>query len=56
MPILRHWKIFELTNLGPEGEKARQQISEFLDELEATAVRFEQKRDALKARLASRSS
>ncbi len=56
MPILRHWKVFELSNLGPEGEKARQQISEFLDELEATAVRFEQKRDALKARLASRSS
>ena len=51
MPVLRHWKIFEMTGLGPEGEKARDQISQFLDELEASASRFEEKRDALKARL-----
>ena len=51
MPVLRHWKVFEMTSLGPEGEKARDQIAQFLDELEASAVRFEEKRDALKARL-----
>jgi acyl-[acyl-carrier protein] desaturase len=55
MPVLRHWKVFERTDLGPEGEKARDQVAEFLDELEATASRFEQKRDALKNRLAARS-
>jgi len=55
MPVIRHWKIFELTNLGPEGEKARDQVAQFLDELEATATRFEEKRDALKTRLAARS-
>ena len=54
MPVLRHWRVFELTTLGPEGEKARQQVVEFLDELEATTVRFEEKRDALKARLSQR--
>jgi acyl-[acyl-carrier-protein] desaturase len=51
MPVLRHWKVFERTNLGPEGEKARDQVGEFLDELEAQASKFEEKRDALKARM-----
>jgi len=51
MPVLRHWKIFEMTGLGPEGEKARDQIAQFLDELEASTLRFEEKRDALNARL-----
>jgi acyl-[acyl-carrier-protein] desaturase len=55
MPVIRHWKIFELTNLGPEGEKARDQVAQFLDELESSAARFEEKRDALKTRLAARS-
>jgi acyl-[acyl-carrier-protein] desaturase len=54
MPVLRHWKVFERTNLGPEGEKARDQVGEFLEDLEAQASRFEQKRDALKARLGRR--
>ncbi|MFL6286893.1 MAG: acyl-ACP desaturase [Actinomycetes bacterium] len=54
MPVLRHWKVFERANLGPEGEKARDQIGEFLADLEAQASRFEEKRDALKARLSRR--
>jgi acyl-[acyl-carrier-protein] desaturase len=55
MPVIRHWKIFDRTNLGPEGEKARDQVAQFLDELEASAARFEEKRDALQKRLAARS-
>ncbi|HEX5018185.1 MAG TPA: acyl-ACP desaturase [Actinomycetes bacterium] len=51
MPVLRHWKVFERTDLGPEGEKARDQVGEFLADLEAQASRFEEKRDALKARM-----
>ena len=43
MPVLRHWKVFERTDLGPEGEKARDQVGEFLDDLEAQASRFEEK-------------
>jgi acyl-[acyl-carrier-protein] desaturase len=54
MPVLRHWKVFERTNLGPEGEKARDQVGEFLEDLEAQASKFEEKRDALKARLSRR--
>ena len=54
MPVLRHWKVFERTDLGPEGEKARDQIGEFLEELDVAASKFEEKRDALKARLAAR--
>jgi acyl-[acyl-carrier-protein] desaturase len=51
MPVLRHWKVFDLTTLGPEGEKARDQLSEFLDELEVSASRFEDKRAILKSRM-----
>jgi acyl-[acyl-carrier-protein] desaturase len=51
MPVLRHWKIFERDGFGPEGEKARDQVGEFLETLEAQASKFEEKRDALKARL-----
>lgn len=54
MPVLRHWKVFERTDLGPDGEKARDQVAEFLDQLDEQASKFEEKRDALKARMASR--
>ncbi|MGZ4438318.1 MAG: acyl-ACP desaturase [Nocardioidaceae bacterium] len=53
-PVLRFWKVFELENLGAEGEKARQELADFLDGLEKQALRFEDKRDALKARMAAR--
>jgi acyl-[acyl-carrier-protein] desaturase len=55
MPVLRYWKVFDIEGLGPVGEQARRELSEFLDELEKQALRFEDKRDALKARLAARS-
>jgi len=55
MPVLRYWKVFELEGLGAEGEAARAELTEFLDALDASAARFEEKRDALKARLAARS-
>jgi acyl-[acyl-carrier-protein] desaturase len=53
-PVLRHWKVWERTDLGPEGEQARTELAEFLELTEAAALRFEEKRDALKARLAAR--
>src|SRR5688500_3843006 len=43
MPILRHWRIFELQNLDPAAEEARRRLSEHLDSLEAAARRFEEK-------------
>jgi acyl-[acyl-carrier-protein] desaturase len=55
MPVLRFWKVFELEGLSEEGERARTELAEFLDQLDVQASRFEEKRDALKARLAARS-
>jgi acyl-[acyl-carrier-protein] desaturase len=54
MPVLRYWKVFDIEGLSAEGEQARIELSEFLDDLDAQASRFEDKRDRLKARLAAR--
>jgi acyl-[acyl-carrier-protein] desaturase len=53
-PVLRFWNVFELENLSPEGEQARTELATFMDDLEKQALRFEDKRDMLKARMASR--
>ncbi|MGI8888854.1 MAG: acyl-ACP desaturase [Nocardioidaceae bacterium] len=54
MPVLRFWKVFELEGLSAEAEQARTELNEFLDQLDTSATRFEEKRDSLKARLAAR--
>ncbi|MDT7803241.1 MAG: acyl-[acyl-carrier-protein] desaturase, partial [Actinomycetota bacterium] len=54
MPLLRYWKIFELTGLGEVGETARQELADFLKTLNAQASRFEERRDAAAARAAAR--
>ncbi len=56
MPVLRYWKVFDAEGLGADGESSRGELADFLDGLEASAGRFEDKRDALKARLAARSA
>src|SRR4249920_4247716 len=43
MPILRHWRIFELTGLGAAAEAARETLVQHLAALEASAQRFESK-------------
>jgi acyl-[acyl-carrier-protein] desaturase len=53
-PVLRFWKVFELEGLSTEGEIARRELADFLAELEESAVRFDQRREALRARLAAR--
>jgi acyl-[acyl-carrier-protein] desaturase len=52
-PVLRHWKLFELEGLSPEGEQARQKLAEFMEQLDAKAARFEEKRAAQLARRAA---
>lgn len=52
MPVLRYWKVFERTDLGPRGEAAREELATLLDTMETQANRFEDKREALRARLA----
>jgi acyl-[acyl-carrier-protein] desaturase len=53
-PVLRFWNVFEIEGLDAEGEQARTELADFLEELEKQALRFEDKRDVLKARMASR--
>jgi acyl-[acyl-carrier-protein] desaturase len=55
-PVLRFWKVFEMEGLDAEGEAARNELADFMAELEKQALRFEDKRDALKARMAARES
>jgi acyl-[acyl-carrier-protein] desaturase len=54
MPVLRKWRVFERTDLGPVGEQARDELAVLMDDMDSQASRFEEKRDALKARLAAR--
>ena len=55
-PVLRFWNVFELEGLDAEGEAARTELADFMAELEKQALRFEDKRDALRARMAARES
>jgi acyl-[acyl-carrier-protein] desaturase len=43
MPIIQHWKIFELTGLDAAAEAARKKLAEHLDALDIAARRFEEK-------------
>lgn len=54
MPVLKFWNVFERTDLGPEGEKARQELSDFLVGLDAQASRFVEQREKAQARAAAR--
>jgi acyl-[acyl-carrier-protein] desaturase len=55
-PVLRYWNVFEIEGLDAEGEAARTELADFMDQLEKQALRFEDKRDALKARMLARES
>jgi acyl-[acyl-carrier-protein] desaturase len=39
-PVLRHWRVFERTGLGPRAEAAREELAAFLAELDIRATRF----------------
>jgi acyl-[acyl-carrier-protein] desaturase len=54
MPVLRFWQIFERGGLGPDGEKAREELAGFVAELDARAARFVEKRAMAQARAAER--
>jgi len=52
--VLRFWRVFELEGLSAEGEAARTELAELMEAMEKQALRFEDKRDMLKARMAPR--
>ena len=54
MPVLRKWRVFEREDFGPTGEQARLELADLMSEMDVSASRFEDKRDALAARLAAR--
>ncbi|HEV2005827.1 MAG TPA: acyl-ACP desaturase, partial [Candidatus Limnocylindrales bacterium] len=43
MPILRHWRIFEITGLDGAAEEARRRLSEHLARLDDSIQRFEER-------------
>jgi acyl-[acyl-carrier-protein] desaturase len=43
LPVLRHWRIFELTNLDAAAEAARTRLAEHLAKLDEAAKRFEER-------------
>jgi acyl-[acyl-carrier-protein] desaturase len=53
-PILRTWKVFERTDFGPEGEKARDELAQFLTGLDEQATKFVDNRERMRARMAAR--
>jgi acyl-[acyl-carrier-protein] desaturase len=54
MPILKFWKVFERTDFGPRGEKAREELSVLLSALDTQANRFIEQRDKARARAEAR--
>jgi acyl-[acyl-carrier-protein] desaturase len=54
MPVLRKWRVFEREDFGPAGEQAREELAALMTDMDTQASRFEDKRDALAARLAAR--
>jgi acyl-[acyl-carrier-protein] desaturase len=54
MPVLRHWNVFDRTDLGPEGDRARDELSTFLESLDSQATRFVDRRSETRARTAAR--
>ncbi len=53
-PLLSHWGVFELEGLEPSAELRRHELRLFLDELDASATRFEARRAAALERDAAR--
>ena len=54
MPVLRHWKVFDRTDFGPEGEQAREELAQFLAGLDAQATKFVESRERMRARMAAK--
>ena len=53
-PLLRQWGVFELEGLDSEGEKARNELAEAVEALDAAASRFVEQREAAEAKKAAR--
>ena len=54
MPLVRQWALLELEGLDAEGERARTELADALDALDAQASRFVEQREAAAAKKAAR--
>jgi len=54
MPLIRQWGVLELEGLDAEGERARSELADFLDTLDAQATRFVEQREEAAAKKAAR--
>ena len=54
MPVLRKWQIFERNDFTGEGERDRERLAEYVEDLGRKATKFEESRDRLLAREAAR--
>jgi acyl-[acyl-carrier-protein] desaturase len=54
MPVLRKWQIFERNDFTSAGEVAREELAQILADMDVNVNRFEERREALRARLAAR--
>jgi acyl-[acyl-carrier-protein] desaturase len=52
LPVINHWRIFELTGLDATAEAARKKLAEHLETLDAAARKFEEKLAMSKRRAA----
>ena len=52
-PVLRFWRIFDRTDFGPEGEKAREELAQFLEVVDERARFYEEKRERQRVGAAS---
>ncbi|MER7731984.1 acyl-ACP desaturase [Streptomyces erythrochromogenes] len=53
-PVLRFLKVMDIADLGPEGQKAQDELGLFMDGLNTEATKFDEKLAARAARLAAR--
>ena len=54
VPVLRACDIWNFEGLGPEGEKAREELAELMADIDKRATIFDEKRAAINARRAAR--
>ncbi|MFI6520167.1 acyl-ACP desaturase [Spirillospora sp. NPDC050679] len=55
-PCLRKWKIFDRDDFSGDGAKARDELAEFMAQLDAAATKFETRREERRARQAARAN
>jgi acyl-[acyl-carrier-protein] desaturase len=53
VPLVRQWGVLDLEGLDADGERARQELADFLDALDAQATRFVEQRAEAAAKKAA---